>query len=145
MAASPLLRLLVVLLHFSSSTQFKIHHQRVPRRTALFAAFSVVSHGSADTGLGYVDDAGAKSYSQVQRAWEKSAEMSEREKFLALRGASKPTDLASESPKSQKRRAMAGCKDSVFQSKAGYKDEASCNARVMSGDVDFMLQIMNSE
>ena len=66
-------------------------------------------------------------------------------KVLALRGASKPADPASESPKSKKRRAMAGCKDDIFRASSGYKDEASCNARVLGGDVAFMLDIMDAE
>ena len=37
--------------------------------------------------LGYADDIGVKSYSQVQRAWENSAGMSQREIMLAARGA----------------------------------------------------------
>ena len=112
---------------------------------ALGAAIAVSAPASADTGLGYVDNAGAASYSQVQRAWEKSATMTERERMLAMRGASKPADLAAESPKSQKRRAMAGCKDDIYRAASGYKDEASCNARVLGGDVNFMLEVMEAE
>ena len=96
--------------------------------------------------FGYIDNAGRKSYSQVQRAWEQSADMTQRERMLALRGAGKP-DLANgevESPKKQKRRAMAGCHDEVFREQAGYKVESDCNARVMSGDVQFMLNVMDA-
>jgi hypothetical protein len=126
-----------------------------PPRFDAAHAFAVLLSGAAiamgtppvcaDTGLGYIDNAGSASYSQVQRAWEKSATMTEREKVLALRGASKPADPASESPKSKKRRAMAGCKDDIFRASSGYKDEASCNARVLGGDVAFMLDIMDAE
>ena len=72
--------------------------------------------------------------------------MTQRERMLALRGAGKP-DLANgevESPKKQKRRAMAGCHDEVFREQAGYKVESDCNARVMSGDVQFMLNVMDA-
>ena len=41
----------------------------------------------ADSGLGYTDNVGMKSYSTVQRAWEKSAGMSQREILLSARGA----------------------------------------------------------
>ena len=96
--------------------------------------------------FGYIDNAGRKSYSQVQRAWEQSADMTQRERMLALRGAGKP-DLANgevESPKKQKRRAMAGCQDKMIREQAGYKVESDCNARVMSGDVQFMLDVMDA-
>ena len=96
--------------------------------------------------FGYIDNAGRKSYSQVQRAWEQSSDMTQRERVLALRGAGKP-DLANgdvESPKKQKRRAMAGCHDEVFREQAGYKVESDCNARVMSGDVQFILSVMDA-
>ena len=91
--------------------------------------------------LGYVDDSGMKSYSQVQRAWEKSATMTQREMMLQARGAN-PTPSSNESEKSRKRRAMAGCHDETFREAAGYSKEAECNARVLGGDVDFMLDAM---
>ena len=46
------------------------------------------------------------------------------------------------SEKGKKRYAMAGCKDDAFRAKAGYTSEARCNERVMSGDVQFMLEAM---
>ncbi|EOD35385.1 hypothetical protein EMIHUDRAFT_98415 [Emiliania huxleyi CCMP1516] len=60
----------------------------VSRRGAagIFAAAAAHAGAGADTGLGYVDDAGQVSYSQVQRAWEKAATMTDREKLLAARG-----------------------------------------------------------
>ena len=101
---------------------------------------------AADTGLGYVDNAGAKSYSSVQRAWEKSSTMTNREIMLAARGAGNAAaKQGNESDKSKKRRAMAGCKDDIFRAAASYKDEASCNARVMGGDWQFMLDVMDAE
>lgn len=84
-----------------------------------------------------------KSYSQVQRAWEKSAGMSQREILMVARGAGRVEDSSKESDKSRKRRAMAGCKDDIFRSAAGYKDEASCNRRVLDGDLQFILDVMN--
>ena len=71
--------------------------------------------------------------------------MSDREKFLAARGALRDADATTpESDKSKKRRAMAGCKEDGFRKQAGYKDEASCNSRVMSGDTAFMLEVMDA-
>ena len=99
---------------------------------------------SIENSLGYLDSAGQKSYSQVQRAWEQSADMTQRERMLSLRGASKPTDGQEESPKAKKRRAMAGCHDAEFRVQAGYKAEADCNARVMGGDVGFILDVMDA-
>ena len=96
--------------------------------------------------FGYTDAAGRKSYSQVQRAWEQSADQTQRERLLSLRGAGKP-ELANgevESPKKQKRRAMGGCHDEIFREQAGYKLESDCNARVMSGDVQFMINVMDA-
>lgn len=137
-----MLRSLPLLLLVPQSCAFRA----LPRRGFLLAGLSSVLPASADTGLGYVDDAGASSYSQVQRAWEKSSTMSDVDKFLAGRGASKPPDLSIESPKKQKRRAMAGCSWAAFREEAGYgRDEAACNARVMDGDVSFMLDIMNAQ
>ena len=92
--------------------------------------------------LGYVDSAGRKSYSQVQRAWEANAGKSQRETMLELRGVSKPADGAVETPKARKRRAMAACHDEVFRRKAGAESEAACNARVMAGDDQFILDAM---
>ena len=102
--------------------------------------------GTRQSEFGYVDAAGRKSYSQVQRAWEQSADQTQRERLLSLRGAGKP-ELANgevESPKKQKRRAMAGCHDEIFREQAGYKVESECNARVMSGDVQFMINVMDA-
>ena len=94
-----------------------------------------VRAASAASSLGYVDDAGGerlrlyvynytfacshttplsvcfrccavKSYSQVQRAWEKSAGMSDREIRMTARGAGKVDDPSTESDRSRKRRAM---------------------------------------
>ena len=39
---------------------------------------------------------------------------------------------------------MAGCQDKMFREQAGYKVESDCNARVMSGDVQFMLDVMDA-
>ena len=101
----------------------------------------------ADTGLGYVDDAGAVSYSQVQRAWEKAAKMSDREKLLAARGvAILPKDPTSgDSERSRKRRAMGGCHDDVFRKEAGCESEAQCNRRVLNGDMQFILDVMAAQ
>ena len=121
---------------------------RVTRRATLFAPCLVVisqlpSPSLAITSLGYMDDAGVKSYSQVQRAWEKSATMSQREIILAARGVSMGKS-ANESEKSKKRRAMGGCHDELFRRRAGYAKEVDCNARVLGGDVSFMLEIIDA-
>ena len=90
-----------------------------------------------------MDAAGQRSYSTVQRAWEKTQNMSQREILMAARGVSLKPD-GPETDKSKKRRAMAGCKDDVFRGEAGYKDEAACNKRVLAGDVSFMLEVMEA-
>lgn len=48
------------------------------------------------------------------------------------------------SPASAKRRAMTGCKFSNARILAGEPDEKKCNARVISGDIDFMLDALKS-
>jgi len=115
--------------------------------SALVAPGALVELSAATqaSSFGYVDDAGAKSYSQVQRAWEESANKSQREQYLAMRGVAKVTDPSTETDRSRKRRAMAGCKDDLFRNQAGYKAESDCNARVMSGDLQFILDVMNAE
>ena len=52
------------------------------------------------------------SYSSVQRAWEKSATMSQREIALVARGVDPEADLNALSDKGRKRAAMAGCRTS---------------------------------
>ena len=99
---------------------------------------------AVESSFGYVDNAGQKSYSQVQRAWEQSADQTQRERLLAMRGAIKLTNGEEESPRKQKRRAMAGCHDEIFREQAGFRVEADCNARVMSGDLQFMLNVMDA-
>ena len=108
--------------------------------TARPAAFAATTPGGT---LGYTDDAGMKSYSQVQRAWEKSATMSDSEKLLAARGVSMPRDGETESPKAAKRRAMAGCSMEEFRSKAGFASAADCNSKVLGGDLDQILSAMD--
>jgi len=107
------------------------------------AAGSRAAHGS----LGYIDNAGAKSYSQVQRAWEKSEGMSQREIMMAARGAPSltPEEASKETEKGRKRRAMAGCKDEICRREAGYENEASCNSRVLGGDPQFMLDVLDAQ
>ena len=113
---------------------------------AALAANALVFRASADTGLGYVDNAGMKSYSSVQRAWEASADMSQREIMMAARGAGKrDSSSPPESDRSRKRRAMAGCHDDVYRKQAGFESEASCNSRVLGGDVQFMLDIIDAD
>ena len=112
---------------------------------AALAANALFVRASADTGLGYVDNAGMKSYSSVQRAWENSADMSSREIFMAARGAGKRDSSSPESERSRKRRAMAGCHDDVYRKQAGFESEASCNSRVLGGEVQFMLDVIDAD
>lgn len=82
-----------------------------------------------------------------QTAWkgrlEKAKSMTPDEVFMAARGAGN-TDLREgpESDASKKRRAMAGCRDSGLRTKAGVEDTKECTARVLQGDLDFMLKAM---
>jgi len=104
-------------------------------------ALAAVDLEGSSTGLGYMDDAGMKSYSQVQRAWEKSAAMSDTEKALAAKGVGAVRE--GESPKATKRRAMAGCSMDEFRKKAGYNSAADCNQNVLSGELEAILSAMD--
>jgi hypothetical protein len=48
-----------------------------------------------------------------------------------------------ESPKAQKRRAFAGCREASSLARSGGGDEKTCVARVTGGDVDFMLDTLD--
>jgi len=82
-----------------------------------------------------------------QTAWkerlDKAQTMSADEVFMAARGAGN-LDLKEgpESDASKKRRAMAGCRDTVARQKSGVTDTKECTARVLNGDVDFMLKVL---
>uniref|UniRef100_A0A7S1ZTT4 Uncharacterized protein n=2 Tax=Trieres chinensis TaxID=1514140 RepID=A0A7S1ZTT4_TRICV len=85
--------------------------------------------------------------SDWQTAWkerlDKANSMSTDEVFAAARGAGN-TELKDgpESESSKKRRAMSGCRDSGLRAKAGTPDVKECTARVLRGDVDFILESM---
>ena len=94
--------------------------------------------------FGYIDNAGMKSYSSVQKAWESSKGKSQSEIMMAARGAGKRDATAEpESDKSRKRRAMAGCHDDAYRQSAGLSSEAECNSRVLGGDVQFMIDVID--
>jgi hypothetical protein len=82
-----------------------------------------------------------------QEAWkdriDKASSMTPDEVFMAARGAGN-VDLKEgpESTASKKRRAFAGCRDSNLRSKAGVDDAKDCAARVLNGEVDFMLKVL---
>ena len=65
--------------------------------------------------------------------------------MMVARGAGKVDDPSSESERSRKRRAMAGCKDEVFRKEAGFDSEASCNSKVLGGDPQFMLNVLDAQ
>ena len=97
-----------------------------------------------ETRLGYKDDMGVKSYSAVQRAWESSNGKTTTEIMMAARGAGKrDPDAPPESERSRKRRAMAGCHEEGYRKLAASDSEAACNSRVLGGDVQFMLDVLD--
>ena len=80
-----------------------------------------------------------------QTAWkqrlDKASSMSTDDIFQAARGAGN-AELRSgpESEASKKRRALSGCRDATVRRRtAGVGTEKECTARVLAGDVDFML------
>lgn len=129
-----------------------IRHPAVSRRQLLLAAgasgISCFPFGAEAAPLPVSenpDSSRYKSYSTVQNAWDKSQTMSQREIMLAARGALKPSEAGEESPRSRKRRAMAGCHDEEFRNQAGFSAEKDCNARVLGGDVQFIIDVMDAE
>ena len=116
----------------------------IPRRTLLAAAAAPALSlpCAALASLGYTDAAGAKSYSAVQRAGENQAGMTDVEVRMSLRGAAPPPAAGEAEPEPRRgRRAMAACR-AEYRKVAGVDSEASCNARVMDGDVQFILDAM---
>ena len=102
-----------------------------------------------ETQLGYKDNMGVKSYSSVQRAWESSEGKTSTEIMMAARGASKRDPNAPpESERSRKRRAMAGCHVEGYRLATGSataESEAACNSRVLGGEAQFMLDVLDAE
>lgn len=95
------------------------------------------------------DSSRTKSYSGVQNAWDKAGQMTQKEILMAARGAGNVKEKLKnggvESLKSQKRRAMAGCKEPTFRDAAGGGTEAECNGRVLGGETAFMLKVLDEE
>ena len=117
----------------------------LPATAAVTGALATPGCVAADTALpslGYVDDAGMVSYSQVQRAWEKAATMSDTEKMLAAKGVAMPKE--GETPRARKRRAMAGCSMDEFRTRAGFGSAADCNTRVLGGELEQILAAMDA-
>mmetsp|Transcript_2885 Transcript_2885/g.5334 ORF Transcript_2885/g.5334 Transcript_2885/m.5334 type:complete len:170 (-) Transcript_2885:132-641(-) len=125
----------------------------VPRRAFLIstAAASLVPtvSSAANTRLMLNEDG---EYVEIeeqdwQTAWNerltKAKGMTPEEVFMAARGAGNTSlKRGPESDASKKRRAMAGCRDATLLNKAGMQDIKDCTARVLGGDVDFMLNVM---
>mmetsp|Transcript_7348 Transcript_7348/g.10000 ORF Transcript_7348/g.10000 Transcript_7348/m.10000 type:complete len:252 (-) Transcript_7348:61-816(-) len=82
-----------------------------------------------------------------QTAWkgrlDKAQSMSSQDIFMAARGAGN-TELRDipESDSSKKRRALSGCREGSLRKKAGVSSEKECTARVLGGDLNFMLDVM---
>jgi hypothetical protein len=119
----------------------------ISRRAALAVAF--VAPAAAQAALVLNEDGEYEQVEDVdwQTAWkgrlDKAKSMSPDEVFMAARGAGNQ-DLRDgpESDASMKRRAMAGCRDAGLLKKAGVSDAKECTARVLKGQVDFMLNAL---
>ncbi|EED94610.1 predicted protein [Thalassiosira pseudonana CCMP1335] len=81
-----------------------------------------------------------------QTAWgkrlDKAKSMSTEEVFLAAQGAGNVNQKENESDVSKKRRALAGCRNGGMREKAGGGSEKECAARVLGGDIQFMLDAL---
>jgi hypothetical protein len=73
---------------------------------------------------------------------DKAQTMTPDEVFAAARGAGNVVDKDNESESSKKRRAMSGCREAGLRQKANVPDVKECSARVLGGDVSFMLDVM---
>lgn len=74
---------------------------------------------------------------------DKASSMTPDEVFMAARGAGNiDQKVGPESEASQKRRAMAACRDVGLREKAGVSNQQECTARVLNGETEFMLQAL---
>jgi len=76
-----------------------------------------------------------------KQRWDKAQTMTPDEVFAAARGAGNVVK-ENESESSKKRRAMSGCREAGLRQKANVPDAKECSARVLGGDVSFMLDVM---
>eukprot|EP00986_Skeletonema_menzelii_P000438 scaffold128_cov140-Skeletonema_menzelii.AAC.14 len=83
-----------------------------------------------------------------QTTWKKRLEkaqaMGTEDVFLAAQGAGnlELKEGMEESDASKKRRAMAGCRNDGLRAKSGVDDVKVCTKRVLSGDFQFMIDVM---
>lgn len=95
-----------------------------------------------DTG-DYVEIEDVAWQTEWKQRLDKASTMTKDEIFEAARGAGN-TNLKTgpESPASQKRRALSACRDSTVRAKAGLANERECTARVLAGEIDFLLEAL---
>jgi hypothetical protein len=124
------------------------------RRQVLAAILSapILSVSSPANANRYIMDEETGDYVEVEEAdWQttwkqrvdKAQSMSTDEIIKAARGAGNlERKEGPESDASKKRRAMAGCRDLDLRKQAGLANEKECSARVLGGDIDFMLNVL---
>ena len=120
--------------------------------TAAAAAAAIAAPRRA--GARYVLNEETGDYDEVQdedwqTAWgqrlDKAKSMSTEDVFLAAQGASNLDAKAGggeESAASQKRRAMAGCRNDRLREQGGGGSVQECTKRVLEGDFQFMIDAM---
>ena len=115
----------------------------------------VDSAGKAPSGKQQIlnEDSGEYADRDQDESWQgtwksrldKASGMSPDEILMAARGGGNTEQKEGpESPASAKRRAMAGCRIEGIRKKAGMPDEKACAARVLKGDPDFMLDVLDA-
>jgi hypothetical protein len=126
-----------------------------PCRRQVLAAIlsaSILSVSSPANANRYILDEETGDYVGIEEAdWQttwkermdKAQSMSTEEIVKAARGAGNlERKEGPESDVSKKRRAMAGCRDLDLRKQAGAADEKECTARVLRGDIHFMLNVL---
>ena len=115
----------------------------------------VDSAGKAPSGKQQIlnEDSGEYADRDQDESWQgtwksrldKASGMSPDEILMAARGGGNTEQKEGpESPASAKRRAMAGCRIEGIRKKDGMPDEKACAARVLKGDPDFMLDVLDA-
>lgn len=127
----------------------------LPRRAFLASTAAAVLLPATAANARYAMNEETGEYDEVedptwQEAWkgrlDKAQSMSTDDVFMAARGAGN-VELreGEESFSSKKRRAMSACRDPTLIQKSGVRDPKECSARILSGDIDFMLKVMDQK
>lgn len=92
----------------------------------------------------FVDEDGADWKEEWKKRADKASTMTADEILMAARGAGNAQlREGPESDVSKRRRALAACRDNGLRRKAGAGETPACTKRVLDGEVDFMLKVLD--